>query len=346
VTATRIARCSRLLPALLVALVPVTLVLQLGTASPVEAHGRELAITVDSLVPDPEQPLRVLYRVDVVYAGDEDPLAGAAVELSGRRGDEEAFAPLALTEVQGAEGLYVGEVTFRRFGEHEMHLDVEATLGLGSGSVDFVDDIRPEPVDAALEAARQAEAERVASLQLLFSFEWWPDVITVLSRIVHSVAAVSYFVAAGLVLVLAWLGIPSRRPGLLHELRRGFLPVAVVSLVILFGAGLYQAAFDAPVAWPGIYDVDALLSIPYGDAYLVAFLFKVLAFVLLVVMAARIHRSLRTWDEHPTPETDATSIARLKRQTLVNALIGLGVAADVAIVIYLHYISHLGVFVV
>ena len=174
-----------------------------------------------------------------------------------------------------------------------MHLDVEATLGLGSGSVDFVDDIRPEPPDAALDAARRAEAERVASLQLLFGFEWWPDVITVLVRIIHSVAGLAYFVAAGLVLGLAWLGIPSRRRGLLREAARGFLPIAGVSLLVLLLAGLYTAAFDAPVAWPGIYDLSALLSIPYGDAYLVAFLVKVVAFLLLVVMAFRINRSLR-----------------------------------------------------
>ena len=61
----------------------------------------------------------------------------------------------------------------------------------------------------ALDAARRAEAERVASLQLLFGFEWWPDVVTVLVRIVHSVAGLAYFVASGLVLVLAWFGIPS-----------------------------------------------------------------------------------------------------------------------------------------
>ena len=46
------------------------------------------------------------------------------------------------------------------------------------------------------------------------------------------------------------------------------------------------------------------------------------------------------------PDEDLTTIATLKRQTLINALIGLLVLADIAVVIYLHYISHLGVFVV
>lgn len=324
-------------------LMPLILLLA-GEPPRVDAHGKELAITVDSLVPDQDQPLRLLYRVTVAYAGDEDAVEDATVVLTAQRDDGTSLAPLTLTQVQGSEGLYVGEIVFDRFGEWDMHLDVEATLGLGSGSVDFVDDIRPEPVDAALEAARRAEAERVASLQLLFGFEWWPDVLTVLSRVVHSVAGLVYFVATGLVFVLAWFGIPARRPGMLHDVTRLFLPVAGLSLTALLLAGLYGAAFDAPVAWPGIYDLESLLAIPYGDAYLVAFALKIVAFALLIIMAARIHGSLRRWDADPQPEHDAAIIATLKRQSLVNAAIGLLVVADVAIVIYLHYISHLGVF--
>lgn len=315
--------------------------------SGVTAHGKELAITVDSLVPDREDPLRVLYRVSVVYAGDEDPVQGAEVVINASRpGSEPTGKPLTLTEVEGSEGLYLGEFVFQRFGEWDMHLDVAATLGLGEGSVDFVDEIRPEPVDPALEAARQAEAERVASLQLLFGFDWWPDVITVLLRVVHSVAGLAYFIATGLVFVMAWFGIPMRRPGLLADVTRWFLPVTAISLVSLLAAGMYAAAFDAPVAWPGIYDVDSMLSIPYGDAYLVAFVLKIVAFVLLVIMATRMSGSLRSWSTSAAPDADTGSIARLKRQTLVNAAIGMFVVADVAVVIYLHYISHLGVFVV
>lgn len=273
-------------------------------------------------------------------------MQGAQVVLTSSRPDLEPGEPLSLTEVVGSDGTYVGEVEFSRFGEWDIRLDVEATLGLGSGSVEFVDDIRPEPADAALDAARRAEAERVASLQLLFGFEWWPDVITVLVRIVHSVAGLTYFVASGLVLVLAWLGIPARRKGLLSDVARRFRPIAGASLGALLLAGLYTAAFDAPIAWPGIYDVSGLLAIPYGDAYLVAFLVKIVAFVLLAVMLVRISGTLRIWSRAPSPETDLVTIATLKRQTLVNALIGLLVLADVAILIYLHYISHLAVFVV
>jgi len=317
-----------------------------GMSAPTHAHGKELEITVDSLVPDPDQPLRVLYRVTVRFAGDQDPVDDASVILTARSvGEDTAQPPLPLTQVESSEGVYVGEVVFERFGDQDMHLDVQATLGLGAGSVDFVDEIRPEPVDAALDAARRAEAERVASLQLLFGFEWWPDAVTVGLRAIHSLAGLAYFIVTGLVLVFAWLGVPARRPSLLQRLARWFLPVAGISLGVLLLAGLYEAAFDAPVAWPGIYDLDAMLSIPYGDAYLVAFALKVVAFVVLVVMAVRIYGSLKRWAADAAPEEDTATIAVLKRQTLINAAIGLVVLADVAVVIYLHYISHLGVFV-
>ena len=318
-----------------------------AVSSPAAAHGKELDITVDSLVPDPDRPLRLLYRATIVYAGDRDPVEDASVVLTARRGqDETPLSSLSLTEVAGSEGVYVGEVVFDRFGDWDLHLDVQAELGLGEGSVDFIDEVRPEPADPALDAARRAEAERVASLQLLFGFEWWPDVVTVATRVVHSVAGLAYFVVTGLVLVLAWFGIPARRPGLLHDLSRRFLPIAGISLGALLLAGLYEAAFDAPVVWPGIYDLPSMLAIPYGDAYLVAFALKVVAFVLLVIMASRIAGSLKAWDAAAVPDDDVTMIAILKRQTLINAAIGLFVLADVAVVIYLHYISHLGVFVV
>jgi hypothetical protein len=332
---------------MVVLLVAATLTMLAGVAQPSSAHGKELDITVDSLVPDPDRPLRLLYRATIVYVGDRDPVEDASVVLTARQAQNDApLPPLSLTQVAGAEGVYVGEVVFDRFGDWDLHLDVEAALGLGDGSVDFTDEVRPEPADPALDAARRVEAERVASLQLLFGFEWWPDVVTVMLRVIHSVAGLAYFVVTGLVLVLAWFGIPTRRPGLLHDLSRRFLPIAGISLGALLLAGLYEAAFDAPVAWPGIYDLPSMLAIPYGDAYLVAFALKVVSFGLLVVMALRIGGSLKAWDGAAVPDDDVAMIGTLKRQTLINAAIGLFVLADVAVVIYLHYISHLGVFVV
>lgn len=208
----------------------------------------------------------------------------------------------------------------------------------------FTDEIHPESLSAAEEAARQAEGERVARLQLQFRFDWWPDIATITMRVGHSLAGLAYFLVTGLVFALAWFGIPSRYPGAPQRLSRMFLRATATSLALLFLAGLYTAAFDAPVAFPGIFDLSAMRRIPYGDAYLLAFLVKVVLFGGLAVLTFRIHRTLRQWTANPFPTADDPIVALLRRATLFNAAAGVAVVVDVAVLVYLHYPSHLGVF--
>ncbi|MDO8483887.1 MAG: hypothetical protein Q7S35_02940 [Candidatus Limnocylindrales bacterium] len=322
--------------------------LVLGPALLVElvaAHGKQVAIAVTSLLPDPDQPLLRLYRARATYGLDGDPVEGATVVLTARRADgTSGFPAQTLTEVKGGGGLYVGEVVFERFGAWELHLTVQAVLNQGEGSVTFTDDIRPEALTPGEKSARQAESERVARLQLGFRFDWWPDVVTIAMRIGHSLAGLSYFLVTGVALGLAWFGIPSRYPDFPRRLDRVFLPAAATSLSLLLFAGLYSAAFDAPVAFPGIYDLGAMRRIPYGDAYLLVFLVKVALFGGLVVLALRIHRTLRQWTANPVPSADEPIVAVLRRATLLNAAAGLAVVVDVAVLVYLHYLSHLGAF--
>ncbi len=314
-------------------------------AEPVAAHGKQVNIAVTSLTPDPAQPLQRLYRARVTYAVDGDSVEGATVVLTARRADgASAFPAQVLTEIEGNAGLYVGEVVFERFGAWELHLTVQAVLGQGDGSVTFSDNIRPESLSPDQEAARRAEGERVARLQLQFRFDWWPDVVTVAIRILHSLAGLAYFLVSGLAFGLAWLGIPSRYPDLPHRLGRVFLPAALVCLLLVLLAGLYSAAFDAPVAFPGIFDIGAVRRIPYGDAYLAVFLIKVVLFGGLVRLTFRIHRTLRQWTENPIVSPDGPIANALRRATLLNASAGVAVVIDVAILVYLHYISHLGAF--
>ena len=318
---------------------------QTVAAQPASAHGKDLDIAVTPLIPDPGQPLLRLYRVHVVYANDLEPVEGATVVLTARREDgTSAFPALELTEVDNGDGLYVGEAVFARFGVWEMQLSVQAAVGQGEGSVTFTDDIRPGALGPDQEAALRAEAERVIKLQLSFGFGWWPDVVNIAMRILHSMAGLAYFVVTGLAFSLAWLGITSRRLDLPRLLDRLFFPAAATSLVLLLGAGLYSAAFDAPVTFPGIYDILTMRRIPYGEAYLIAFFVKVALFVMLAVLAVRISRTLRGWNASDSTRANGTVVARLRRETLLSTVVGLAVVADVAVVIYLHYVSHLGVF--
>lgn len=315
-------------------------------AEAASAHGKELDIAVTPLLPDPGQPLLRLYRVEVVYANDRDPVEGANVVLSARREDgTSGLAPLELTEVAGGEGLYVGEVVFPRFGLWEVHLSVEAALGQGDGGVDFTENIAPGALSPDQEAALREEAQRVIKLQLSFGFGWWPDAVNIAMRILHSIAGLTYFVVTALAFGLAWFGIPSRRPEAPRVLDRLFFPAAATSLALLLGAGLYSAAFDAPVQAPGVYDISAMRRLPYGEAYLLAFAIKVLLFLALAVLAFRIKGSLRAWNTaEPTGDPDGVAVEVLRRETLLNAFVGVAAVVDVAVLIYLHYVSHLGVF--
>ncbi len=325
-----------------------------ASAAPAEAHGKELTITVTSLIPDARQPLVRLYRVEVVHAGDLDPVEDGTVLLSATLLRDGAplsvVGPVQLVEVEGGKGIYVAEVTYDRFGSWEVSLHVEAALGQGAGDADFVEELSPGALSSAAEAALRAEGERVYRLQLFFSFDWWPDVVNIALRIIHSMAGLAYFLVTGAALALAWFGAPAGRPELPSRLARVFPPLAFGSLAALLAAGLYSAAFDAPIVAPGIYDVRGMLRIPYGEWYLAAFLVKPVLFVVLTVLAFRIHRTLRTWRSGPIEAGDAphpgapVAIARLRRLTTINAAAGLLLVVDVAVVIYLHYISHLGVF--
>jgi len=313
---------------------------------PVEAHGKDIDVTVATLLPDPDQPLVRLVRARATYAGDGEPVNGATVVLTSVRSDgTPGFPEQVLTQVGDDDGLYVGEVVFDRFGTWDMHLTVKAALDQGEGSVTFSADVRTGPSNPDLEAAQQAESERVARLQVQLGFHWWPDIVTIAMRIVHSLAGLAYFVITGLVLGLAWFGIPSRYPDFPRRLGRVFRPVAATSLGVLLLAGLYSAAFDAPVAFPGIYDIPTMRRLALGDAYLVAFLIKVVLFIGLIVQASRIHRMLRRWVDSPGSTASDAIIASLRRTTLLNAVAGVVVIVDVAVLIYLHYLSHLGAFI-
>lgn len=320
------------------------LLLRTAAAQPASAHGKELDIAVAPLIPDPDQPLLRLYRVHAVYLNDREPVEGAKVVLKAQHEDgTAALAPLELTEEDNAEGVYIGEAVFPRFGVWHVEMSVEAAFSQGEGSVSFTDDIRPGALTPGEEAALQREAERVINLQLSFGFDWWPDVVNIVVRIVHSMAGLSYFLVTGLAFGLAWFGTTFSRQGLPRLLGRVFLPAAALSLATLLGAGLYSAAFDAPIQAPGIYDISTMRDVPYGDAYLVTFFVKVALFIALGVFAVRIHGALRRLSGSQ-PAGGGAAMAALRRETLLNGMLGVAVVADVAVLIYLHYVSHLGVF--
>ena len=315
---------------------------------PAAAHGKDLDISVSRLTPNPDRPLVRLYTAMVRYAGDGDPLTGATVTMSAiRQEGGETIAAVVLTGLQATPGLYVAQLTYQHFGTFDIVLRVSAALGEGDGEVVFSDRLRPANLTDAQQAALEAEAQRVLRLQAQFGFGWWPDVTNIIGRTVHSLAGVTFFAATGLITVAAWGGAGDPSHGLLRRLHRRYALVAFGSLAVLFAAGLYSAWFDAPVRPPGVFDLHAMRRLPYGDWYLAMFALKPALFVMLAWLAVALRRQLRAWSaaaDGDRPDDVRAAVSKLRLLTALNAGAGIAVFVDVAIVIYLHYVSHLGVF--
>ncbi|NQW18267.1 MAG: FixH family protein [Chloroflexi bacterium] len=315
------------------------------------AHGKELALFVSALAPDESEPLRRLFRLEVLFAGDLDRVEGADVQLSGFRTEGgEDLGRVSLTELGTEQGVYVGEVLFTRFGDWNIKIDVTSAFSAGEGSTTFIESVRPVILSDAEESSLQTEAARVRQLQLFFSFGLWPDIVSIVLRVLHSVSSVASFGLLGTVLLAAWLG-ESGRNLLRGPVGKYFLRFSLLGLLGLLATGLYGAAFDAPNGAPGIYDVKDLLELPYSEAYLAAFLVKPLMLLVLVVFAFRVNalivrpaRILAPAEEASGFENGYQPTRALRRLTFIGGTVALLLVADIAVLIYIHYISHLGVF--
>ena len=313
----------------------------------VAAHGKELDITIASLIPDPDKPLVRLYRATIAYASDLEPVEAAKVELTAERAEGgEPVGPIQLTALKDQPGIYVGEVTYVRFGTWTVTLHVSET---GGGETTFIDKVIPGGSTLAGDDLLAEQEERVRRLQLFFKFDW-RDVGNILVRIFHSLAGVAYFALIGASLAISLIGQGTTRLRIITRLNRLFLPVAFTSLGMLLVSGLYSAAYDAPITWPGVFDLSGMQRLPFGYAYLAAFLLKPLILVALLVVALKMKKALSVMALSTTRSDDDILTdkslwqQRFQRLAMVNAGLGLLVIADVAVVIYLHYISHLGIF--
>lgn len=341
----------------------------LNNVDSAEAHGKELTLTVSSLIPDRSEPLRRLYRVHAAYSGDQDLVEGAKVVLTGsRREGGEQLTEQRLVELPGEPGIYVVEVVFDRFGEWELEIAVEAALGQGDGATNLVESVTPVVLSAADQTSLLTEADRVQRLQVFFAFEWWPDIATIAIRVLHTMSSGVYAAAVGTVLVAAWIGGSGSRV-LTGRIGENFLLIMTVSLTGVLLSGLYSAAFDAPNAAPGIYDFRDLLALPYGEAYFIAFLLKPLGWVAMVIFALRVDAvvikpAFDSLDEpdvfaHGVPsgaahdstpdgsselDSSGSNLIELKRLIAVGTALAVVAVADLGVLIYLHYLSHLGVF--
>lgn len=316
------------------------------------AHGKELSIQVSSFAPDAGEPLNRLYRVRVVYAFDGDPVVGAKVSfVASRAGGGPPMEPLIL-EPLNEPGLYVAEISFPLYGSWNVNLSVAEA---GKGETSFVEEVVPAG------PARDTDEARQKVLQLFFSFNWW-DVAAITVRVAHSLAAVVWFGLTGVILVAHWFLPPAARPPVYRRLVGFFLPATIISLSLLLASGIYSGIYSAPIKAPGVFDFEVMWRIPFGPAYLATIAYKTLTLGACVVLAVYMARLLRT-SSYPTIAGGDDSVAvrtaivapvtkralisadkKLYRLATANALLGASIAVAVAVAVYLHYISHLAVF--
>jgi hypothetical protein len=316
------------------------------------AHGKELTLEVSSFAPDLDQPQIKLFRVRVVYAGDLEPVEGALVRFSASRQRGGPQMDNAVLEALNEPGLYVGEVEFPLFGGWDITIAVE---GFGEGEVSFVEDVQPASPDRG-----STSDARQQVLSLFFRFDW-KDAAAIAVRISHSLGGAIWFGLTGLILASFWFMPPAARTAVFARLVRFFRPATLFSLVLLSLSGVYTGIYSAPINPPGVFDFDVMTSIPFGTQYLAVIGLKVVIMAALMFLAVRISDGLKlasvrvvsggatATGDHLMPVLREQSIAdverSLYRMVLANAVLGILLAVAVATAVYLHYISHLAVFV-
>ena len=314
------------------------------------AHGKELSLDVSSFAPDPDDPLTRLYSVTVVYAGDLDPVTGAQVRFAATRQRGGPPMDSVLLVPLNDPGLYAALVTFPMFGPWDVSLTVEE---YGSGEASFVEYLAPADPDRDSSDARQQV------IQLFFGFDW-RDVAAIAVRISHSFGALAWYGVTLVVLATFWMLPTASRPALFRRLSRFFPTIAAISLGALAISGIYTAAYSAPIKPPGVFDFDVMWRIPFGQAYLATIGFKAVAGLVSVYIAFAMAKAFRAASapifaggsiaveclESTTFQYKELHVAQrpLLRLAVANVFLGIGLAIAVTLSIYLHYISHLAVF--
>lgn len=328
----------------LASLVPV----MLGMPGIAQAHGKEVAIKVSSFTPDPKEPLVRLYRAFAAYASDGDPLTNAKIQFTAERQQGGPGVEPIMMNPLNEPGFYAAQVTFPRFGNWNVNLKVKEA---GEGEASFTEEILPATSTESSPPGNQALRQQLVEIYFKFN---WRDAANIGVRVLHSLAGFTWFALTGVILVAYGFVPVNARIHLLSKLSGFFSPAAAISLGILFASGVFNAIFSAPIRPPGVLALGSMWSIPYGPQYLGAIGFKLIAISASAVIAVRMAQELKT-ASRPAPVSGGAvhsfekvhtkmATAPLLQLSIANAAIGLLMLIDIAITIYLHYLSHLAVF--
>lgn len=304
-----------------------------------EAHGKEVNIAITCVAPDPSRPLTKVCTALLKYL-DGDPVTKADFQLTAFR-EGRAEEPLGPVKFKPLEepGLYSATISFPAYGKWRMKFAVNEP---DSGEAELVEELLPP--------APGASPEIRARLQVVFAFGL-ADARNIALRVAHLLAAVAWFALSALVLAFSYLVPVEERWRLLRRLATAFPWAAGASLLVLGVSGLYSARYNAPTRSPGLFAPEVFERLPFGEAYLVAFLAKMALAAAIVGATVALAVALRRAYRSPLPAvagaaTGAAFGPAAGRWTAwlaaINLLLGFLALANVVVLGYLHIISHVG----
>lgn len=313
------------------------LVTLLVSAGPTSAHGKQVNIAVSCVAADPGRPLTRVCTAGLTYL-DGDPVAKATLQLTASREDraEPGVGPVAFTPLE-QDGRYSAIITFPAYGRWRMKFRL---LTPDSGEAELREELLPPLPGAA--------PENRAQVQIVLSFGL-ADVRNLAVRLIHFLAAMLWFALVALALVLSRLAVPGQQ----RLLSRGaamFPWAAGGSLLLVAITGIYNARYNAPTRPPGLFAPEALVRLPFGDAYLTVFILKMILTLAIVVTTAALTMVLRRAYVRPLPIIAGAAQGSgrpghaMDRQVTwlaaANLVLGLLTFANVVVLGYLHMINH------
>jgi hypothetical protein len=122
-----------------------------GSADPASAHGDEVQLEVVEAIPS-DVGSSVLYRVELSYVNDGDPISGATVTATASLPNQPPAAPVAM-EPSGQDGVYEATVSFPETGNWTVQFDA----GDPVAQLRVTFDVEPPPPTTAAPATTAPE---------------------------------------------------------------------------------------------------------------------------------------------------------------------------------------------
>ena len=318
------------------------LIAALFTVRVAQAHGGEISIGVSCMAPDQARPLSKVCTAVVAYV-DGDPVIDAELSLTALRevGDRRAFGPVSF-QPGGEAGIYTAVFDYPAYGRWLAKVQVTDPA---KGEADLRDEVLP-PLPGAI-GSRASEAR----VRIVLDFDA-RELTNISMRVLHLGAAAAWFGASGLVLAAFLFLRGPERERIMRSLARWFPLLAGSSFVALALTGWYNAVYNVPSRPPGLFDPNLIGRLPFGSAYLMAFLAKMgltaLMVLIAVALAVALRRAYGLSVRSIAGGATATvpSLRRVEQSVVVlsgvNVVLGTFIFVAVVVLGYLHILTHIG----